>query len=179
MTYSKIRVCKLQRNCLCRALHATHSLLQTNVVQFFYYYSNSYFLDQTSSIKYDFLPFSELALDVCLDLQLSQQAQRTTNNEGVAVCRELLHESSSDNLEFFSQLSSSCLLFVFFSAFFFCKAIIDEPGKRKGFMLLMEHLRSLDPTAGRVQLTRLPLLPVCYLTSRLHPQIANDTKNVS
>lgn len=131
-------------------------------MQVFYYYSNSYFLDQTSSIKYDFLPFSELALDVCLDLQLSQQAQRATNNEGVAVCRELLHESSSNNLEILSRLSSSYSLFVFISAFFFLQ--ICSP---------------LHPTAGRVQLTRLPLLPVCYLTSRLHPQIANDTKNVS
>lgn len=169
-------MCKLQRNCLCRALHATHSLLQTKV---FCYYSNSYFLDQTSSIKYDFLPSSELALDVCLDLQLSQQAQRATNNEGVAVCHELLHESSSNNLGILSRLSSSYLLFVFISAFFFCEAIIDETGKRKGFMLLMEHLCKLRPMAGRVQLTRLPLLPVCYLTSRLRPQIANDTKNVS
>lgn len=131
MIYSKIRVCKLQRNCLCRALHATHSLLQTNVAQVFYYYSDSYFLDQTSSIKYDFLPFSELALDVCLDLQLSQQAQRATNNEGVAVCCELLHESSSNNLGILSRLSSSYLLFVFISAFFFCKAIIDEMGTEK------------------------------------------------
>lgn len=48
-----------------------------------------------------------------------------------------------------------------------------------GFQGLMGCLCNLHPVAGREQLNRLPLLSVCYLISRLHPQLNRRHKECS